>query len=49
MSYVDGGYAVALSTVFAYGIALVLRRRRWERAVKVVEESEEPAAPGPRP
>ena len=41
MSYVDAGYAVALGTVFVYAIGLVLRRRRWERALRM---SEPPAA-----
>jgi hypothetical protein len=41
VSYVDAGYAVALGTVFVYAIGLVLRRRRWERALKM---SERPAA-----
>ncbi len=39
MSYVDAGYAVALSTLFVYAISLVLRRRRWERALRVSERS----------
>jgi hypothetical protein len=47
MSYVDGGYTVALVSVFVYGVALVLRRRRWEKAVRATD-SEEPAGPGAR-
>jgi hypothetical protein len=43
VSYVDAGYAVALGTLFVYAISLVLRRRRWERALRV---SEAPAADG---
>jgi hypothetical protein len=41
VSYVDAGYAIALATLFLYAIALVLRRRRWERALRT---SEPPAA-----
>jgi len=37
VSYVDAGYAVALGTLFVYAISLVLRRRRWERALKMSE------------
>ena len=35
MRYVDAGYAIALATVFVYAVGLVLRRRRWERALSV--------------
>jgi hypothetical protein len=41
MSYVDAGYAIALGTLFVYAISLVLRRRRWDRALRM---SEPPAA-----
>ncbi len=37
MSYVDAGYAVALATLFLYAVGLVLRRRRWERALRMSE------------
>jgi hypothetical protein len=37
MSYVDAGYAAALGTLFVYAISLVLRRRRWERALRMSE------------
>jgi hypothetical protein len=40
MSYVDAGYAVALATLFVYGLALVLRRRRWERVLRTAEPPE---------
>jgi hypothetical protein len=43
--YVDAGYAVALGTMFVYAIALGLRRRRWERALKAAETADA-AAPG---
>ncbi|HUI04908.1 MAG TPA: hypothetical protein VLZ77_15320 [Acidimicrobiales bacterium] len=43
MSYVDAGYAAALATLFAYAVGLVLRRRRWERALRM---SEPPVAEG---
>jgi hypothetical protein len=46
MSYVDAGYTVAIGTVFLYAVSLGLRRRRWERALKVAKEAEEPARPG---
>lgn len=48
MSYVDAGYSIALSALFLYGVALGLRRRRWERALRVAEHSEEQDAPGAR-
>jgi hypothetical protein len=51
MSYVDAGYAVALGTLFLYAVGLGLRRRRWERALKVTEDpqnTEEPVVPGSR-
>ena len=34
VSYVDAGYAVALGALFVYAVSLVLRRRRWERALR---------------
>ena len=51
MSYVDAGYAISLGALFVYGLGLGLRRRRWERALKVVEvgDAAEPLAPGGRP
>jgi hypothetical protein len=56
MSYVDAGYAIALSSLFVYGIGLGLRRRRWERARQNAEPREsQPVsaadipAPGGRP
>jgi hypothetical protein len=48
VSYVEAGYTVALATLFVYGVGLGLRRRRWERALKVAEDPEEPAVPGAR-
>ncbi len=42
MSYVDAGYAIALATLFVYAVTLVLRRRRWERALRVSEPVVEP-------
>ncbi len=45
MSYVDAGYAVALGTMFVYAIALGLRRRRWERALKATQEAVDADAP----
>ncbi len=43
MSYVDAGYSIALGVLFLYAVALVLRRRRWERAMRVVEQTEHTA------
>jgi hypothetical protein len=52
MSYVDAGYAIALATLFVYAITLVMRRRRWERALRMSEpppaEQESAPAPGER-
>ena len=36
MSYVDAGYAIALATLFVYAISLMARRRRWERARRML-------------
>jgi hypothetical protein len=47
MSYVEAGYTVALLSLFLYGMGLVLRRRRWERAVKA-SDGEEPVGPDAR-
>jgi hypothetical protein len=41
MSYVDAGYIVAIGGSFLYGFSLFLRRRRWERALRVQESSPE--------
>jgi hypothetical protein len=38
MSYVDAGYAIALATLFVYAVGLLLRRRRWERALRASEQ-----------
>jgi hypothetical protein len=46
--YVDAGYIIALATLCLYGIGLGLRRRRWERALKITADTEEPVVPGPR-
>jgi hypothetical protein len=48
VSYVDAGYTIALVTVFLYAIGLGLRRRRWERALKVAKDAEAPVVPGTR-
>ncbi len=39
MSYVDAGYVVAIGGSFLYGLSLFLRRRRWERALRVQEST----------
>ncbi|MHB1775627.1 MAG: hypothetical protein ACYCU7_06540 [Acidimicrobiales bacterium] len=44
MSYVDAGYAIALSVLFVYSAGLVARRRRLARAVSVAAEDD---LPGP--
>ncbi|HWD56548.1 MAG TPA: hypothetical protein VG346_15595 [Acidimicrobiales bacterium] len=44
MSYVDAGYAIALSTVFVYAISLLVRRRRWDRALAVKESTPDEGA-----
>jgi hypothetical protein len=49
MSYVDAGYAIALSVLFVYAISLVLRRRRLERLASRSALLEDPSkAPGTR-
>jgi hypothetical protein len=47
VSYVDAGYSIALGVLFLYAVALVLRRRRWERAMRVAQQTEhaQPAQP----
>jgi hypothetical protein len=42
VSYVDAGYAIALAALFVYAVTLVLRRRRWERAVQTSEPAVDP-------
>ena len=44
VSYVDAGYAIALATLFVYAISLVMRRRRWERALTVRESNPDEGA-----
>ena len=44
MSYVDAGYIVAIGGSFLYGLSLVLRRRRWERALRVKEATPDEGA-----
>lgn len=44
MSYVDAGYAVALASLCVYALALALRRRRWEHALKAVRTEVPPPA-----
>jgi len=48
VNYVDAGYTIARATLCIYGIGLGLRRRRWERALKVAEDAEERVVPGAR-
>ena len=45
MRYVDAGYAIALTTLFVYGLAMVLRRRRLERAVEKLRPAEDRPSP----
>ena len=53
MSYVDAGYAIALASLFAYAVGLVLRRRRWARALKAsaspLAAADRVPEPGERP
>lgn len=42
MSYVDAGYAVALTVVAGYAVSLWARRRRLERLVRALPPPEEP-------
>jgi hypothetical protein len=44
VSYVDAGYGIALATLFVYAVSLILRRRRWERALQASEPAVEPEA-----
>lgn len=48
MNYVDAGYIAALTILFVYSLGLVLRRRRWARALEHadVEEAAPARAPG---
>jgi hypothetical protein len=41
VSYVDAGYSIALATLFVYAISLIVRRRRWERALQMSEPAVE--------
>ena len=40
MSYIDAGYAIALTVVAGYGATLWLRRRRLERLVQALPPDE---------
>ncbi len=42
MSYVDAGYVAAIGGTFVYAVSLVLRRRRWERALRASDATLEP-------
>ncbi len=44
MSYVDAGYVAAIGGTFVYAVSLVLRRRRWERALRASDVTLEPDA-----
>jgi hypothetical protein len=48
MGYVVAGYVIVLTILFLYGLELVWRRRRLNRAVARVVEAA-PAAPRPGP
>ena len=47
MGYVQAGYAIVLSLLFLYGVALVWRRRRLTRAVERVVAAGAPTAAAP--
>jgi hypothetical protein len=42
VSYVVAGYVVSIGGIFVYAVSLVLRRRRWERALRASDASLEP-------
>jgi hypothetical protein len=44
VSYVDAGYLVAIGGSFLYGLSLFLRRRRWERALAVMDSTPDEGA-----
>ena len=48
MRYVVAGYVIVLTTLFLYGLQLVWRRRRLDRAVARVVRAPAPG-PGPAP
>jgi hypothetical protein len=41
MSYIDAGYAAALSVLFVYGLSLLHRHRRLSRLATSVEREED--------
>lgn len=43
MSYIDAGYAIALTVLATYATSLWFRRRRLERAVREMHEQTEGA------
>jgi hypothetical protein len=47
VSYVDAGYSIALAALFVYAVTLVLRRRRWERALRMSEPAADPESAPP--
>jgi hypothetical protein len=47
MGYVVAGYVIVLTILFLYGLLLVGRRRRLNRAVARVVEASAAAPPGP--
>jgi hypothetical protein len=46
VSYVDAGYAIALTTLACYGLVLAVRRRRLARAAARAAPAGAPAPPG---
>jgi hypothetical protein len=49
VSYVDAGYAIALSVLFLYAVSLILRRRRGERALLMAERATPQGSAGAAP
>lgn len=45
MHYVIAGYVIALAVLFVYAASLVLRRRRLERAARLLPAEELPGDP----
>ncbi len=47
MSYVTAGYTIALAILFVYAVALVLRRRRLQRAAALLDHQPAPTPARP--
>jgi hypothetical protein len=47
VSYVDAGYSICLTVLFAYGVSVLFRRRRLLRAAAVAERDAAVSPSGP--